>query len=176
MAQGGSSKDRRKQKRIATRMPEVIPHPKGIKTEVADLPPVHTDRDDYTFSDKLAVALACLAGIMAIILFLAEKAPLTVVSLLLLMVALAIYPIMHFVRRQGWRIAAFVCFLIGTLLFGWRVWPTAKPTKETTRDSTNERAIGPNTPAGAQETKINSSDSGVKERRDDTLHKVLPPK
>jgi len=78
---------------------------------------------EYNTSDKLGIALACLAGVMAIILFLVEKTPLTVILLLSLMVALAIYPILHFAKRIGVRIAAFSLFLIGTLLLGWSVMP-----------------------------------------------------
>ncbi len=77
----------------------------------------------YSISDKLAIALACLAGIMAIILFLVEKTPTTIVSLLILMLALSIYPILHFVKRVGVRIAVFSLFAIGTLRLGWYVWP-----------------------------------------------------
>ncbi len=77
----------------------------------------------YSTSDKLAVVLACLEGVMAIILFLAEKTPVTVVCLLLLMLALSIYPILHFAKHIGARMVAFSLFAIGTLLFGWYVWP-----------------------------------------------------
>ena len=38
-----------------------------------------------SFSDRLAIALGCLAGAMAIILFLVEKTPTTIFSSLLVM-------------------------------------------------------------------------------------------
>jgi len=81
----------------------------------------------YSTSDKLAIALACLTGIMAIILFLVEKTPATVVSLLLLMLALSVYPILHFAKRIGVRMTVFSLFVVGTLLFGWYVWPHNHP-------------------------------------------------
>ncbi|HYL62863.1 MAG TPA: hypothetical protein VE077_09595 [Candidatus Methylomirabilis sp.] len=60
---------------------------------------------------------------MAIGLFLAEKTPLTVIFLLLLMLALSVYPILHFAKGIGARTGAFSLFAIGTLLFGWYAWP-----------------------------------------------------
>lgn len=80
----------------------------------------------YSASDRLAVVLACLAGVMAIILFLVEKTPFTVVSLLVLMVALSVYPILHLVRRTNFRITVLAFMIIGTLVFGWYVWPRSK--------------------------------------------------
>lgn len=82
---------------------------------------------EYNTSDKLAIALACLAGVLAIILFLIEKTPATVLFLLLSMFALCVYPILHFAKRVVWRGLAFVGFGIGTLLFGWYVWPLNHP-------------------------------------------------
>jgi hypothetical protein len=43
----------------------------------------------YTTSDKLGIALACLAGVMAIILSLVERTPWTVAGLLVAMAAFA---------------------------------------------------------------------------------------
>jgi hypothetical protein len=77
----------------------------------------------YSTSDKLAIALTCLAGIMAIILFLIEKSPASVVLLLLLMLGLSVYPILHFITGSSMRVAAFVIFGIVVVLFGWREWP-----------------------------------------------------
>jgi hypothetical protein len=73
---------------------------------------------EYTTSDKLGVVLFCLAGVMAIILFLVEKTPYTVASLLLLMVGLLIYPALHFFKRKGLRTAIFSTMAIGTAVFG----------------------------------------------------------
>jgi putative effector of murein hydrolase LrgA (UPF0299 family) len=69
-----------------------------------------------TNSDRLAIVLACLAGVMAIVLFLTEKTPASVVGLVLLMYFLSVYPVCHFVD-QTWRrlvtlsIVAVVAFL-----------------------------------------------------------------
>lgn len=76
----------------------------------------------YSTSDKLAIALACLAGIMAIILFLVEKSPTTIRILLALMVALGIHPVLHFVRLPLFRALILGCFVIAITVFGWRIW------------------------------------------------------
>ena len=54
----------------------------------------------YDTSDLHAIAFASLAGVMAIILFLVEKTPLTVVRLLVVMVVPSIYPILHFAESK----------------------------------------------------------------------------
>jgi hypothetical protein len=77
----------------------------------------------YTNSDKLGIALACLAGIMAIILFLVEKTPYTVVGLLALMIALSIYPIWHFASTRKTRIIFGVLAVIFAVVFGRIEWP-----------------------------------------------------
>jgi hypothetical protein len=74
-------------------------------------------------SDKLAIALACLAGIMAIILFLLAKTPTTVVLSLVAMVGLGIYPILHFFRTAGFRLIAILALLGSTVLIGRYTWP-----------------------------------------------------
>jgi hypothetical protein len=69
-------------------------------------------------SDRLAIALTCLAGIMAIVLFLVEKTPATVIGLLLGMAALSVYPVWHFVRGRVARFVVLVCGVLLTVLFG----------------------------------------------------------
>jgi hypothetical protein len=81
----------------------------------------------YTTSDKLGIALACLAGVMAIILFLVEKTPWTVAALLVAMAALLIYPVLHFAQSKNLRVLFLACVAIGTLAFGWYGWPKSNP-------------------------------------------------
>jgi hypothetical protein len=78
----------------------------------------------YNTSDKLAIALACLAGVMAIILFLVEKTPGTVLGLLAAMFLLLIYPILHFAKSGVVRIGLLLFAVVGTIYFGWLVWPS----------------------------------------------------
>lgn len=85
----------------------------------------------YSNSDRFGVVLACLAGVMAIVLFLVEKTPFTVVTLLILMVLLATYPVMHFIRRSTWRGVTLLAIVGCTVLFGHSVWPH----KESPRDN-----------------------------------------
>jgi hypothetical protein len=82
-------------------------------------------------SDKLAIVLACLAGIMAIVLFLVEKTPAVIVFSLLAIVLLAIYPILHFVGAFYLRIVAAVLIVGGTVVFGIYVWPKRETTTQT---------------------------------------------
>ena len=77
----------------------------------------------YSNSDKLAFVLACLAGIMAIILTLVDKTPLTVSSLLGLIVILSIYPIWHCFKSKIARTLSVLVVIAVTILFGWNVWP-----------------------------------------------------
>ena len=75
--------------------------------------------------DKLAISLLCISLIVSVVLFLVEKTPLTVVSLLLLIVALAIYPIWHFCRANWVRLTVFVIVIAGTFALGRHEWPRA---------------------------------------------------
>jgi hypothetical protein len=79
--------------------------------------------EDLAPSDKLAIALACLAGVMAIILFLIEKTPGWVVFLLLSMVALVVYPVLHFAKGIRARLSLLSLVAVATLAFGWSIWP-----------------------------------------------------
>ena len=83
-------------------------------------------RDKYTPGDRLAIALACLAGIMAIILFLVNKTPLVVIWLLAAMMAFAVYPAIHFFKSPKSRIFALVTFAAFVVLFGVAEWPKPK--------------------------------------------------
>src|SRR5271157_1441297 len=102
-------------------------------------------------SDRLAIALACLAGVMAIALFLIEKTPVSVLVLLGLMLALLIFPVLHFFRGATARIMLFVVAIFGTFLFGWSVWPrTIRAVAETTQQPTpSPKPTGPSDSAGS---------------------------
>jgi len=77
----------------------------------------------YTSSDQLAIALACLAAIMAIVLFFVEKTRWSIVLLLCVMVLCSIYPIFHFLKKRFARVVVFALFMITTMLFGYQQWP-----------------------------------------------------
>jgi hypothetical protein len=99
--------------------------------------------NEYTASDKLGIVLFCFAGVMAIALFLVEKTPYTVASLLLLIVGLLIYPVLHFCKRKLARICVFSIVVIGTAGFGWAVWPSPKPSEGTNQGQPTQKQ--PNT-------------------------------
>jgi len=54
--------------------------------------------DKWSFSDKLAVALACLAGLMTLILFWTDRTPVAAEITIGAMVLLMAYPVLHFVH------------------------------------------------------------------------------
>src|SRR6266849_142674 len=93
--------------------------------------------------DKLAVVLACLAGIMAIILWLIERTPATVVWWLVVMVGLAVYPILHFLRRVGFRLIAMVGMIGITVLLGLYAWPRKDTTVPPGASTTPPQATSP---------------------------------
>ena len=109
----------------------------------------------YTLSDPQAIALACLAGILEIILFFVEKTRWSIVLLLSATVVLAIFPILHFLRKKWMRIVVFGLFVIATIIFGYNRWPRKPqtaiaipaplPTSFGTPNSIREQ--GPQTPA-----------------------------
>ncbi len=74
-------------------------------------------------SDKLGIVLACLASILAIVLFLIEKTFLVIIVFLLSIMALSIYPIIHFAKSKIDRISLFECVIVVTVFLGWEFWP-----------------------------------------------------
>ena len=77
----------------------------------------------WTGSDRLAIALACLAGVMAMILFWMTKTSLTAGISILVIAMLLVFPIIHFVRTNHWRIIVFIVAAMLFGLFGWYIWP-----------------------------------------------------
>jgi hypothetical protein len=104
----------------------------------------------YSSSDKLGIALACLSSAMAIILFLVEKTPFAVVSLLIVMAALSVYPILHFAKRRGVRVVFLVCIALGTVLFGFAVWPKNKNTVRAADTASATQGAAPTSPVPQQ--------------------------
>jgi hypothetical protein len=84
-------------------------------------------RTRWTWSDKLAIALACLAAAMALALLWMDKTPIWAATTIGCMAALVVYPVFHFVYSWSARIPVLLVVwgLIG--IFGWRIWPHAVP-------------------------------------------------
>jgi hypothetical protein len=126
----------------------------------------------YSLSDRLAIVLACLTGIMAIILFLIEKTPLTVIVLLLLMVGLSIYPILHFAKNSLIRGFLILGVVIATALFGWGVWPVVEASPQKPPPPVQQTNQGSN----SNNTNINGNGNTVKNttviKRDDPRAKA----
>ncbi len=105
--------------------------------------------DKYSVSDKLAIALTCLAGAMAIVLFLVEKTPLSILLMLAAMFALLIYPTIHFFLKPSIRILVLGVCLVGIAGFGYRVWPHSKQL-----ETAEKVALGANTTQAPQTQQI----------------------
>jgi hypothetical protein len=65
----------------------------------------------------------CVGAAVAIVLALVNKTPLGISILLLILGALLIYPVLHFIKGRAGRILAFIALSIGTTLFGYGIWP-----------------------------------------------------
>jgi hypothetical protein len=77
----------------------------------------------YSISDRLAIALACIGGVLGLILWLVEKTPLAVALCLCGIFALLIFPILHFARGQMTRLVSFAVTLAALIVLGIGVWP-----------------------------------------------------
>lgn len=84
----------------------------GRKTEVK-----------WSWSDRLAIALACLAGVLALILFWVEKTPISAGISIAVMAAFMVYPILHFCSRLWPRLIALTVVAGLLTVFGWNIWP-----------------------------------------------------
>ena len=93
------------------------------KLKVSKPEPREISSERLSKSDKLAIVFFLLGIAVAIILFLVEKTPATVLSLLGLLAAALIYPILHFVKRSPGRIVAFFALVLIVFAFGRGAWP-----------------------------------------------------
>ena len=76
-----------------------------------------------TWSDRLAIALACLAAVMALVLLWMEKTPLWAGATIICMAALIVYPVIHFAHSMTPRIILVLLAWAFIGLFGWHIWP-----------------------------------------------------
>jgi hypothetical protein len=91
----------------------------------------------WSWSDRLAIALACLAGILALILLWMDKTPVWAAATIALMAALVVYAVIHFVPSWKARIPALLVAWLLIGVFGWRIWPH----NETTSGKTGEVSL-----------------------------------
>jgi hypothetical protein len=80
----------------------------------------------WSYSDKLAVALACLAGVMALVLFWVDKTPWAAGISVAVIAGLIVYPVIHFVRSPSSRVVVFIVAFLLIFFFGWKIWPQKK--------------------------------------------------
>lgn len=77
----------------------------------------------WSGSDKLAIALFCLAAVMAIVLYWIDKTSTTAGISIAIIALFMIYPILHFVHKPRFRIISFGLVAILIAGFGWKIWP-----------------------------------------------------
>jgi hypothetical protein len=80
----------------------------------------------YSAGDQLAIALACIAGAMTLVLFLVEKSRTSVTGCIVAVLFLSIYPIWHFVGRTRNAVLALVVCEGAISLLGSHLWCSAK--------------------------------------------------
>lgn len=102
------------------------------------------DKEQWSKSDKLAVALFCLGAVMALVLFLVEKTPLTVGFMIFFIIGLLVFPIIHFFSAIPARVVSLILMLGIVGLFGWNVWPHREDRKPDT--SPPQKAVGAQSP------------------------------
>ena len=90
----------------------------------APLPlPETPKKQEWTPSDRLAVALCCISLVMAVMLAWMEKTPIWAGGTVCVMGLLVIYPVHHFGRSWKVKIPALIGVWGLIWLFGWKIWP-----------------------------------------------------
>ena len=112
--------------------PDHVAHRTGLlvsnpKLKVLNAESGKTAAAGYSNSDRLGIALFLVGIAFAIVLFLAEKTPTTVLVLLASVVGALVYPVLHFCRTPRRRIVIFVILAIVVFAFGRGVWPKKPP-------------------------------------------------
>jgi len=74
-------------------------------------------------SDGFAIVLACLAGILALVLWMIQKTPFWIIVVLLTIEGLSVYPVLHFARSKSRRAGFLAMTVIAVAAFGWKEWP-----------------------------------------------------
>jgi hypothetical protein len=100
--------------------------------EMSTPPPVAEPRKGrWSFSDRLALVLFCLACVMALVLVWMEKTPIWADVTIGGMALLMVYPVLHVYRAWVKRIPALIVVWAFIALFGWNIWPRpAVPTPQ----------------------------------------------
>lgn len=88
------------------------------------LPPTEApEKQGLIPSDRLAVALCCISGLMTLVPLWMEKTTIWAGGTVSVLALLVIYPVYHFVRSWKLRIPTLIVMWVLIALFGWRIWP-----------------------------------------------------
>jgi hypothetical protein len=94
-----------------------------IQTDAPLPPPETTEKQGWTPSDRLAVALYCISGLMTVVPMWMKKTPIWASGTVCVMALLVIYPVHHFVQPWKLKIPALIVVWVFIALFGWMIWP-----------------------------------------------------
>jgi hypothetical protein len=86
-------------------------------------PPKTTEKQGRTPSDRLAIALSCISGLMTVVPMWMEKTPIWAAGTVCVMALLVIHPVHHFVRPWKLKIPVLIVVWVFIALFGWKIWP-----------------------------------------------------
>lgn len=139
-------------------------------------PALSTGASKWAWSDKLAVALACLAGLMALALLWMEKTPIWAGTTIVAMLLFVVYPVLHFVPSWKARIPVWIIAWIAIGCFGWKIWPIKKsappPAAKVSPSSTNTNSsLGSPSAQGTPPLHGPKSGGNVRKTRN---HNLLP--
>jgi hypothetical protein len=85
--------------------------------------PTEPRKESWSFSDRLALVLFCLACVIALVLAWMEKTPIWAGATIGGMALLIAYPVLHVYRTWVKRIPALIAVWALIALFGWKIWP-----------------------------------------------------
>jgi hypothetical protein len=128
---GGNSQDRRRRKRHPHEDMGMSRTQRPQKAEVATR--------GWSFSDRLAFALFCLASVLAIVLYWIDKTPTAAGASIALIGMLVIYPLLHFVQKLLLRIIVFVFIALLIAGFGMKIWPSKINPNEAPQQTSSPR-------------------------------------
>jgi hypothetical protein len=82
-----------------------------------------TKKQGWTVSDRLAVALCCISGLMTVVPMWMEKTPIWAAGTVCAMALLVVYPVHHFIRPWTRKIPVLIVVWAAIVVFGWKIWP-----------------------------------------------------
>ena len=86
-------------------------------------PPETTEKQGWTSSDQLAIALFCISVVVAAVAMWKERTPIWATGTVCVMALMVIYPAHHYIRPWKRKIPLLIVVWVFIALFGWKIWP-----------------------------------------------------